>query len=130
MDTMPKNIALGPIEEVLVEEGFIVLKKQHNVDRPVLIEHEIDHSYIQFHFCLRGQVQFGFNNGTYHFPLQSDTSLLLYNPQRKLPIRAILQPHSWVVSVLVSIKKFHGLFSQEANQISFLNEENKEKKIL
>ena len=45
-----------------------------------------------------------------------------------MPIRATLQPHSWLVSVLISIKKFHGLFSQEADQISFLDDENKGKK--
>lgn len=128
MNEFQKNIALGSAEEVHIEEGFIVLTKQHDQNEPILIEHEIDHTYIQFHFCLKGQVQFSFNEGTYQFPIQSDTSLLLYNPQRKLPIRATLQPNSWVVSVLVSIKKFHGLFSQEANQISFLNEENKGKK--
>ena len=123
-----KNIALGSIEEVVVEEGLRVLTKYHDHHEPILVEHEINHSYIQFHFCLRGEVQFGFNNGTYRLPIQSETSLLLYNPQRELPIRATLQPYSWLVSVLISIKKFHGLFSREADQISFLNDDNKEKK--
>lgn len=128
MTEAQKNIALGSAEEVHIEDGFVVLTKQHDQDNPILIEHKIDYTYIQFHFCLKGQVQFSFNEGAYQFPIQSDTSLLLYNPQRELPIRATLQPNSWLVSVLVSIKKFHGLFSQEANQISFLNDENKGKK--
>ncbi|HMQ42776.1 MAG TPA: AraC family transcriptional regulator, partial [Mariniflexile sp.] len=54
--------------------------------------------------------------------------LLLYNPQQDLPINLQVSPNSWMVSVLISIKKFHGLFSQEADYISFLNEDNKDKK--
>ena len=53
---------------------------------------------------------------------------MLYNPQRDLPIHLEVHPNSWLVSVLVSIKKFHGLFSQEADYITFLSEDNKDKK--
>ena len=40
----------------------------------------------------------------------------------------IVQPKTWVVSVLISIKKFHALFSHEANYITFLKDDNKQKK--
>ena len=53
-----------------------------------------------------------------------ENSILLYNPVKKLPINLLLDPNSSVLSILISIKKFHSLFSNEANQISFLNEEN------
>jgi AraC-like DNA-binding protein len=53
---------------------------------------------------------------------------LLYNPQRDLPIHLELHPNSWLVSVLISIKKFHSLFSLEADYISFLSDDNKDKK--
>ena len=52
-----------------------------------------------------------------------------------MPINLLLKQESQVLSILISIKKFHGLFSNEADQISFLNNENvgnklyKEKKI-
>ena len=52
-----------------------------------------------------------------------------------MPINLVLEQESQVLSILISIKKFHGLFSNEADQISFLNNENvgnklyKEKKI-
>tara|TARA_B100000902_G_scaffold365677_1_gene386815 strand:- start:87 stop:749 length:663 start_codon:yes stop_codon:yes gene_type:complete len=49
---------------------------------------------------------------------------MLYNPQQELPINASLGSGSLVLSVLISIKKFHGLFSKQADQISFLNQEN------
>jgi AraC-like DNA-binding protein len=59
----------------------------------------------------------------------------LYNPVKELPINALLNPNSLVISILISIKKFHGLFSNQADQISFLNNDNignkfyKEKKL-
>jgi AraC-like DNA-binding protein len=59
----------------------------------------------------------------------------LYNPVQELPINALLSPNSLVISILISIKKFHGLFSNQADQISFLNKDNignkfyKEKKL-
>jgi AraC-like DNA-binding protein len=34
----------------------------------------------------------------------------------------------WVISVIISIQKFHGLFSNDANHIPFLSEENKDRK--
>ena len=49
---------------------------------------------------------------------------MLYNPQQELPIDAFLYPGSLVLSVLISIKEFHGLFSNQADQISFLNKDN------
>ena len=40
-----------------------------------------------------------------------------------------LAPKSWVISMLlVSIKKFHGLFTSDAEHIPFLSKENKDKK--
>jgi AraC-like DNA-binding protein len=39
-----------------------------------------------------------------------------------------LAPNSWVISVIISIKKFHSLFSSEADYIPFLTGDNKDKK--
>jgi hypothetical protein len=50
--------------------------------------------------------------------------ILLYNPDKELPIDLLLDSKSQVLSILISIKKFHGLFSNEADQISFLNNDN------
>jgi len=54
--------------------------------------------------------------------------MVLYNPQKALPIEVELQPHSWLVGIAISIKKFHALFSNDADQISFLSAENNTKK--
>ena len=54
--------------------------------------------------------------------------MLLYNTLQKLPVNLDLRINSWVISIFVSIEKFHSLFSQEAAYIPFLSDENKTKK--
>lgn len=123
-----KNIARGFFKDILSEDGFIVLTFENTMDNSQTIERQIDSNFIQFHFCLKGSSQFLFNNGNYKLPLASEQSLLLYNPQRELPIHLEVQANTTIVSILISINKFHSLFSQEANYITFLSQENRDKK--
>lgn len=128
MESTEKNIAKGSIEEVKIEDGFIILKLQNETSEVQQVIREIDSSYIQFHFCLKGSSKFNFNDGKYSLNVDEETTLLLYNPQRDLPINLELNSKTWLVSVLISIKKFHSLFSMEADYIHFLSDENKDKK--
>ncbi|GAA4268668.1 helix-turn-helix transcriptional regulator [Hyunsoonleella aestuarii] len=123
-----KSIARGTFEETKLDDDFLILtfKNDENIIKNVV--KEIDSSYIQFHFCIKGSTKFVFNQGRYNLDIEEENSLLLYNPQRELPINLNINPNSWIVSVLISIKKFHGLFSQEADYITFLSEDNKDKK--
>lgn len=123
-----KNVAIGSVNETKIEDGFFILTYQNDSASVEVVEREIDSSFIQFHFCIKGLSKFNFNEGRYALDIQEETSLLLYNPQRDLPIHLELHPNSWLVSVLISIKKFHSLFSLEADYISFLSVENKDKK--
>jgi AraC-like DNA-binding protein len=123
-----KNIAQGSFEELLIENGFYVLKIQNNTSETKNVTREINRSYIQFHFCLKGGGKFVFNQGTYALEVSEENSLLLYNTQLDLPLNLMLAPNSWMVSVVMSIRKFHSLFSDEAGYIPFLSEENQEKK--
>ena len=135
MEIKEKNIAIGAVQDFLVDEGIIFLKLSNNNDLESLFDYNIDKSHIQFHFCLKGDSKFQFNNGSYSFPVASGNSILLYNRHQELPIKASLAANSLVLSVLISIKKFHSLFSNQADQISFLNQDNignkfyKEKKL-
>jgi len=115
-------------EDLSIEKGFCVFIFENTEETPLIIDRGVDSSFVQFHFCLKGSVTFNFNDGTYQLPLREDGSLLLYNPQRDLPLHLELPGASWVVSVLISITKFHRLFSREANYISFLSDENKDRK--
>jgi AraC-like DNA-binding protein len=123
-----ENNAKRFFNETRIEDGFFVLTYRNDESEVAVIKRDIDSSFIQFHFCLKGKSAFLFNNGSYVLDVTEESSLLLYNPERDLPIDLKVNPNSWMVSVIVSIKKFHGLFSQEADYISFLNKENKENK--
>jgi AraC-like DNA-binding protein len=123
-----KNVAKGVAEEIKIADGFTVLLFSNDSDIPLAFNHEAAHSAIQFHFNVKGQGIFSYNNGNYKLPLTADKSLLLYNPQHELPIDLSLASNTVIISMLISIKKLHGLFSQEAEYIPFLNEEYKDKK--
>ena len=123
-----KNVAQSSFEETKVEDGFLVLTYKNDENETQSLIKDIHSDYIQFHFCLKGSSKFVFNEGRYLLDIREENSLLLYNPHQDLPINLRVGPHSWMVSILISIKKFHGLFSQEADYISFLNEDNKDKK--
>ena len=125
---MNENVVKSAFEEIKIEEGFYALIYQNESSQIETAEREIDNSFIQFHFCVKGKAAFQFNNGNYTLNINEQTSLLLYNPQRGLPIHLDIDPNSSLVSILISIKKFHGLFSQEADYIPFLSEDNKDKK--
>ncbi|MFL0352973.1 helix-turn-helix transcriptional regulator [Xanthomarina sp. GH4-25] len=123
-----KNIAKGAFSEVDIDQDFFVLTYQNESGVFETLERKIDSSFIQFHYCVKGSSKFIFNEGKYALDIQDENSLLLYNPQRDLPIHLVVNPHSWLVSILISIKKFHSLFSQEADYITFLSDDNKDKK--
>ncbi len=128
MTDVIKNVAESTLEEVKIEDGFVILKLYNKTKETQCVIRKIDSCFIQFHFCLKGATKFNFNNGNYTFDVTAEHSLLLYNPQRDLPINLELQPDSKMVSLLISIKKFHSLFSQEADFIHFLSNDNKGKK--
>lgn len=123
-----KNTAKGSFEEVLIEDGFYVLKIQNDSIENQKVEREIDSSFIQFHYCLKGNGKFIFNDSSYALEVSEENSLLLYNTQKDLPLNLELSPNSWMVSVVMTIRKFHSLFSKEAEYIPFLSSDFKDKK--
>ncbi len=127
MGTLENN-ASGLYRETLIEQGFFILKFNNETAEKQVVTRQVDSSYIQFHFCAKGGSVFLFNEGSYRLPLSEEHSLLLYNPQRDLPINLEIEPETWVISVFISIKKFHSLFSREADFITFLSDENRDRK--
>jgi len=125
---MLKNNDESSASKMTIEDGFYVLRFQNDTDEVTREVREINSSFIQFHFCLKGQGDFLFNTGNYVFNVKEEHSILLYNPQRDLPIDLKLQPNTWIIGVVISIKKFHSLFSQDADHIHFLSPENSTKK--
>ena len=119
---------MSATEEIKIEPDFILLRFQNDADEVYHFEKHVKRGLIQFHFNIKGKGKFIFNNGNYALELKEEKSLLLYNPQKELPLVIEVAPKSWVISALISIKKFHALFSSEAEHIPFLNEENLDKK--
>ena len=123
-----ENNGVSSIYETVIEKGFYVLRIKNESEGFQHKKQAVNQDIIQFHFCLKGQTNFTFNEGRYTFQVQEDHSILLYNPQKALPIDVELAPNTWMVSVLISITKFHSLFSPDANHISFLSPENSSRK--
>jgi AraC-like DNA-binding protein len=119
---------MGSTEELMIEDGFYVLRFQNDSDETTHFEREVDTNLIQFHFGVKGRAKFIFNQGRYALDLREELSLFLYNPQKELPVHLEIAPHSWMISVLISIKKFHGFFSEQADHIPFLSPDNSDKK--
>nr|WP_315151705.1 helix-turn-helix transcriptional regulator [uncultured Flavobacterium sp.] len=115
-------------EEIKIEDDFTLIRFQNDSEVSFQAQHEVTSGLIQFHFGLKGSAKFIFNQGNYALELKEEKSLLLYNPQKELPLNLELAPSSWVISVIISIKKFHALFSNEANYITFLSDDNRDKK--
>ena len=111
-----------------LEDDFSVLRIRNDLDLPKTVQHPVDQEFIQFHFCSKGQMNFSFNQGNYSFPLSDGHSMLLFNPQKTLPIDLEMAPQTWLVSILISVTRFHSLFSSDADHISFLSPENRSKK--
>ena len=114
--------------ETKIEEKFYVLKSENDGKKNKNLKKEIDTSFIQFHFVSDGQAIFSFNNGAYKMSVNNGKYVVLYNPIKNLPLNAVISPKSNVLSVLISIKKFHKLFSEDSNNIQFLKDENANQK--
>ena len=111
-----------------LEAGFEVLCLYNDSSHQEHFKKAVSEREIQFHFCLKGQGVLQYNEGSYTFPVKENKVVLMYNPQKALPIDLLLKPETELVSVVVPIKKFHSLFSQDAGHISFLSPENLSKK--
>ena len=116
------------MDKTIIENGFFILRFV-NEDQNLLEFYEsVSQEFIQFHFCHNGSGSLEFNQGNYQLPLISKSVNLLYNPLKALPINLKISPRSSLVSLVISIKKFHSLFSEDADHIHFLSPENNTKK--
>ena len=119
---------MGSQEEIKIENEFILYRFQNDGSETFKIEKPIQQELIQFHFGIKGKAKFIFNQGTYALDLNEEKSYLFYNPQKELPLNMELASNTWVISIIISIQKFHSLFSNESGHIPFLSDENKDKK--
>ena len=123
-----KNNDKSFLKDTEIEEGFFLLKFQNNNKEKQTFIKEVSNNYIQLYFCIQGKGNLIFNNGRYTIDILEEKSLVLFNPQQNLPINVEVAPNSKIITILISIKKFHSFFSEFSKYITFLNEENLDKK--
>jgi hypothetical protein len=119
---------MSSFEEIKIDTDFSLLRFQNDSDSTETLEKQVGFGLIQFHFNVKGKGKFIFNNNSYILDLNEEKALLLYNPQKELPLHLEIAPKSWIISILISIKKFHTLFSSDSEMIPFLSKDNLEKK--
>ena len=123
-----KKIELNKRNSLKIDNDLYYYNFNNLDSNNVSVFYETEIRFIQFHFCLDGNLSFEYNNGAYSFPLQKDNSILLFNPSTNLPVNVKMGGKSKLVSLLISIEKFHSLFSETSDSIPFLSKENIDKK--
>lgn len=125
---MKKNNDKNKYIDYILEDGFCILKIHNSEKVKQEIFKDVNKSFIQLHFCIKNDAKLIFNKGTYALDIPENKSFLLYNPLQDLPIHLELEPDTKLITLLISIEKFHTFFSQEAGLIQFLDDENSNKK--
>lgn len=113
--------------ETIIEEGFILMRTENISDQVSIYQKPVDSSFIQIHFCFKNSSKLHFGPH-YALDIKENNSTLLYNPNQNLPIHLSLEPNSKHIALIISIKVFHSFFTQVADLIHFLDDENKDKK--
>ncbi len=119
---------MSSFEEIKIDTDFTLMRFENDFETIETLEKQVGSGLIQFHFNVKGKGKFIFNNNSYTLDLNEEKALLLYNPQKELPLHLEIAPKSWIISILISIKKFHTLFSSDSEMIPFLSKDNLEKK--
>lgn len=123
-----KNSATGIFKKEPLNDDFYILLGINDTKEIRFFSHDPKRHYLQFHFCIRGSVQFIYYNGKYEKTLTKERSFMLFNPQEEIPIHTRLAPQTDFVVLLIPVVKLHTYFSKEAHYIDFLNEENRNRK--
>ncbi len=83
-----KNIKSGT-KKIEIDNDILYYDFNNLESKKDLMNYETEKSFIQFHFCLKGDISFEYNNGAYSFPLNFGNCILLYNPIMNLPVNAL-----------------------------------------
>ena len=93
------NIAESSEQLSLLDKGLILLNVNQLESHSNFIWDELTQEYIQFHFGLKGTSKVHFNQKNYTIDLKEEQSLLIYNPNQKLPLDMEVEKGSSVISV-------------------------------
>ena len=111
---------------VLLQEEALSLSILANVeDQSARLADSVQQGIIHFYFCLEGPVVFAFGPH-YSRELQRQKTYFFYNPDATLPFELIVPPGGRLVSLAITLKKLHELFTHDP--LPVLNPENSSKK--
>lgn len=122
------RIQLNSRNSLIIDKNLYYYNFINLTDDEACVFYKTDIKFIQFHFCLNGSLNFSYNEGAYSLKLEKENSIILFNPSTNLPVNVTIGPESKLLSILISIDKFHSLFSDSFNSIPFLSKENINKK--
>lgn len=128
IETGEKNTPKSKIQNTRIGDGVFLVKVENFGAESFFLKRDIDQSLIQFYFAAEGGASFLFSNGNYKHKLNSDSSLLFYNPIIALPLNVEVLPGSKLAFLYLTVESFHRLFVAESEEIEFLSQENIDKK--
>lgn len=113
---------------ITLEDDFLLIKISNKSTKNQFFTKDVSNNYIQLFFGINGKGKLLYNNGSYSIDIDENKSLVMFNPQKNLPINVEVHPNSKIAILLITISKFHSFFSEFTKHISFLDSENQGKK--
>ncbi len=117
-------------EIINIAEGIRIVKTINETENVVKFDTNIRKLNIQLHFSLSGDTIFRIIKGTHRIQLNKDlNSLFFFNPRSIIPIDAIIQPNSQLISILFSLNSLHQLLDEFEIDFSFFTTKSSQKKL-
>jgi len=113
-------------QRIDIESGLSVLFSTNNTEQEIQVIEQINRSFVQLHFCLKNEVSVVLSKDSNPIKLKASASVFSFNPSQKLPLDLKIKAKGIVISVLISIRKLHALFTSESGLIHFHGREMKE----
>ena len=66
------------MEEIIIDDDFILIRFQNDSDQKLTFKRQVKTGLIQFHFGLKGNTSFIFNDNNYVIDCKEEKSLLFY----------------------------------------------------
>ena len=94
------------VQEFEIQDGFSILKIENSVNDVFRFNKEVSSNFIQMHFCINSDAQLHYGPH-YSLDIKNQNSVLLYNPNKNLPINLSLNEKGKYLVFIVTIKLFH-----------------------
>ncbi len=92
-----------------------VLLLENTSDTLISIKHAINANFIQFYFCLKGNLKVAFNMPHCSIELKAYSSCFTFFKADKMDLYFDIQPDTALIVILIKVSHFHELFSEAEN---------------